>query len=78
MPSSWKRAAVRVQPGRLLLVQTPIGEHHPGERQRRDEHRHPRRLETDAPAGARLYGYERFCQIVAEHVRVNDLTLPIP
>ena len=36
-----------------------------------------RYLETDAPAGARLYGYERFCQIVAEHVRVNDLTLPI-
>ncbi|WP_454117629.1 IS21 family transposase [Microbacterium lacticum] len=34
-------------------------------------------LETDAPAGARFYGYERFCQIVAEHVRVNDLTLPI-
>ena len=36
-----------------------------------------RYLETGAPAGARLYGYERFCQIVAEHVRVNDLTLPI-
>ena len=36
-----------------------------------------RYLETDAPAGARFYGYERFCQIVAEHVRVNDLTLPI-
>ncbi len=34
-------------------------------------------LETDAPAGARFYGYERFCQIGAEHVRVNDLTLPI-
>lgn len=36
-----------------------------------------RYLETDAAAGARFYGYERFCQIVAEHVRVNDLTLPI-
>lgn len=36
-----------------------------------------RYLETGAPAGARFYGYERFCQIVAEHVRVNDLTLPI-
>ena len=36
-----------------------------------------RYLEADAPAGARFYGYERFCQIVAEHVRVNDLTLPI-
>ncbi len=30
-------------------------------------------LQTDAPAGLRHYGYERFCQIVAEHVRVNDL-----
>lgn len=36
-----------------------------------------RYLETDAAPGARFYGYERFCQIVAEHVRVNDLTLPI-
>lgn len=36
-----------------------------------------RYLQTDASAGARFYGYERFCQIVAEHVRVNDLTLPI-
>ena len=34
-------------------------------------------LQTDAPAGLRHYGYERFCQIVAEHVRVNDLTAPI-
>ncbi len=34
-------------------------------------------LQTDAPAGLRHYGYERFCQIVAEHVRVNDLTTPI-
>ncbi|MBF9337678.1 transposase, partial [Microbacterium lacticum] len=36
-----------------------------------------RYLETDTTPGARFYGYERFCQIVAEHVRVNDLTLPI-
>ncbi len=42
-----ERAPVRVQPGRLLLVQTPVREHHPGERQRRDEHRHPRRLPRD-------------------------------
>lgn len=34
-------------------------------------------LQTEAPAGLRHYGYERFCQIVAEHVRVNDLTAPI-
>lgn len=34
-------------------------------------------LESDAPPGVRHYGYERFCQIVAEHVRVNDLTAPI-
>lgn len=34
-------------------------------------------LQTDAPAGLRHYGYERFCQIVAEHVRVKDLTAPI-
>lgn len=36
-----------------------------------------RYLQADAAAGARFYGYERFCQIVAEHVRVNDLTMPI-
>ena len=36
-----------------------------------------RYLQTDAPAGVRHYGYERFCQLVAEHVRVNDLTAPI-
>jgi transposase len=36
-----------------------------------------RYLRSDAPPGARFYGYERFCQIVAEHVRVNDLSLPI-
>lgn len=36
-----------------------------------------RYLQADAAPGARFYGYERFCQIVAEHVRVNDLTLPI-
>lgn len=34
-------------------------------------------LQTDAPAALQHYGYERFCQIVAEHVRVNDLTAPI-
>lgn len=34
-------------------------------------------LQSDAAPGARFYGYERFCQLVAEHVRVNDLTLPI-
>lgn len=34
-------------------------------------------LESDAPPGARHYGYDRFCEIVAEHVRVNDLTAPI-
>ena len=36
-----------------------------------------RYLQADAPAGVRHYGYERFCQLVAEHVRVNDLTAPI-
>jgi transposase len=36
-----------------------------------------RYLRSDAAPGARFYGYERFCQIVAEHVRVNDLSLPI-
>lgn len=36
-----------------------------------------RYLRSDAAPGARFYGYERFCQIVTEHVRVNDLTLPI-
>jgi Integrase core domain len=36
-----------------------------------------RYLRLDAAPGARFYGYERFCQIVAEHVRVNDLSLPI-
>lgn len=37
-----------------------------------------RYLDTPAPvAGARHYGYERFCQIVSEHVRVNDVTVPI-
>lgn len=34
-------------------------------------------LKSEAVGGARFYGYERFCQIVTEHVRVNDLTLPI-
>ncbi|MBL5974491.1 MAG: IS21 family transposase [Candidatus Leucobacter sulfamidivorax] len=34
-------------------------------------------LHVDAADGRGHYGYERFCQIVAEHVRVNDLTAPI-
>lgn len=34
-------------------------------------------LQTPAAPGVRYYGYERFCQLVAEHVRVNDLTAPI-
>lgn len=36
-----------------------------------------RYLKSEAAPGARFYGYERFCQIVTEHVRVNDLSLPI-
>jgi transposase len=36
-----------------------------------------RYVRSDGAPGARFYGYERFCQIVAEHVRVNDLSLPI-
>lgn len=34
-------------------------------------------LQTPAAPGVRHYGYERFCQLVAEHVRINDLTAPI-
>lgn len=34
-------------------------------------------LKIDAPTGARFYGYDRFCELVTEHVRVNDLTTPI-
>lgn len=34
-------------------------------------------LQTAAAPGVRHYGYERFCQLVAEHVRVNNLTAPI-
>lgn len=34
-------------------------------------------LQEPAGVGQRHYGYERFCQIAAEHVRVNDLTAPI-
>jgi len=30
----------------------------------------------DAP-GARFYGYDRFCEIVTDHVRTHDLTAPI-
>src|SRR5690625_3046145 len=36
-----------------------------------------RYLETDVPDGAQLYGYDRFCEIVAEHVRRHDLSAPI-
>src|SRR5699024_1116903 len=36
-----------------------------------------RYLQTPADGAARFYGYERFCQIVAEHVRAHDLTSPI-
>lgn len=36
-----------------------------------------RYLRTPAGAAGRFYGYDRFCEIVAEHVRVNDLTSPI-
>ena len=36
-----------------------------------------RYLKSAAAPGARFYGYDRFCEIVAEHVRVNDLTTPI-
>ena len=34
-------------------------------------------LQGDGPEGARHYGYDRFCELIAEHVRVNDLTAPI-
>lgn len=34
-------------------------------------------LQSDAPAGVRHYGYDRFCELAAEHVRANDLTAPI-
>lgn len=34
-------------------------------------------LQSDTPVGMRQYGYDRFCELVAEHVRVNDLTAPI-
>lgn len=36
-----------------------------------------RYLKSPAAPGARFYGYDRFCEIVAEHIRVNDLTAPI-
>jgi len=36
-----------------------------------------RYLQAEAAAETRFYGYERFCQIVAAHVRANDLTAPI-
>ncbi|MGJ0205193.1 IS21 family transposase [Leucobacter sp. gxy201] len=34
-------------------------------------------LHAEASSGARHYGYDRFCEIVAEHVRTHDLTAPI-
>ncbi|MBB2995021.1 IS21 family transposase [Paeniglutamicibacter cryotolerans] len=36
-----------------------------------------RYLDTAHTDSARFYGYERFCQIIAEHVKVNDLTSPL-
>lgn len=36
-----------------------------------------RYVKTPAPAGARFYGYDRFCEIVTEHARTHDLTAPI-
>lgn len=36
-----------------------------------------RYLQASAPSGARFYGYDRFCEIVAAHVRTNDLTAPV-
>lgn len=34
-------------------------------------------VQADASPGARFYGYDRFCEIVTEQVRINDLTAPI-
>ena len=36
-----------------------------------------RYLQSGDDPGARFYGYDRFCEIVAEHVRTNDLTAAI-
>lgn len=36
-----------------------------------------RYLTTESLPGARHYGYNRFCELIAEHVRINDLTAPI-
>ena len=36
-----------------------------------------RYVKTPAPAGARFYGYDRFCEIITEHARIHDLTAPI-
>lgn len=36
-----------------------------------------RYLGTPPGGSERFFGYDRFCEIVAEHVRVNDLTSPI-
>jgi len=34
-------------------------------------------LQVDGPDGVRHYGYDRFCELIAEHVRLKDLTAPI-
>ncbi|KAB1640411.1 IS21 family transposase [Gulosibacter chungangensis] len=34
-------------------------------------------VKTPASAGARFYGYDRFCEIITEHARTHDLTAPI-
>ncbi|RGE15233.1 IS21 family transposase [Leucobacter sp. wl10] len=36
-----------------------------------------RYLNTEASPHAKFYGYDRFCELVAEHVRTHDLTAPI-
>jgi transposase len=36
-----------------------------------------RYLDTPSGGSGRFYGYDRFCEIIAEHVRVHDLTSPI-
>ena len=80
---------VRVQPRRLLLVQTSVREHQPGQRQRRDEHRHPRPLPRDRIGqlhpGARPVDLHRvprdMCdregQVVHPDVLGDDLTEPL-
>ena len=34
-------------------------------------------VKSEAVPGARFYGYDRFCEIVTDHVRTHDLTAPI-